>query len=825
MDMQCFMPMLFLASLSTFIFCIILLVKVGKLDKTLKSIKDELSWQRRTARPGERPESREAPITSIEPAAAPEPEVVQEPEPPEERVPAEPVPPLPPQPTPKEPIPIEPDEAPEEVTAEGEPRPPESKVVTSSAEVLSQMRQKVNIDASGAREALEQRIGTKWILIVGVITTLIATGFFLRYAYDNDLIGPLGRVMITTAAGLLALGLGEWTRRRDFGIAARGLTAMGFAILYAAVFSASSFYHLIGTNTALGLSILVTVGAMFYAVGMNEILAAFLSLVGGYLAPIIVSTGENRPHALFGYVTILSIGAMLCAIFRKWRAVNLLAFFGTFGLYTGWFEKFYRPAARAAEAMPEQLPIALTWLGVFFVIFLVLPILYELVKRVNVKKEDVVLNVSNAVIVFYYLCMILFVKYRPALAVASLVVGAAHLGLKQVVNTRSRRDVPLRLSLLVISMFFVTVAIPMYLKMYAVAIAWAGEGVILTVIGIRYRNTWTRVGGFIALALSGVWLNQELPLHEAAFTIILNPAFGSWCFAATALYICHIIYRRTTIVEKKQAYQLTQVLFCAFWVVLLAAALMEWYYHTRFNLIATPQHPYQHYLSKGYVVILTAFMLLLLVRPICPAGRFWSIGAAILGGIVSALTLVDFPNFYHDRFAIFANGSFAIGITCVAGLFAGAVLLRREITETPYNRQHAFGFVLAGLAVLWVLLTEEIYLYWKFLGWATDDVERCAFLGQMYISVMWAVYAAILMSIGFWKKSKVFRYIALGLILLVILKVFIFDMSNLKSAYRIAGFGVLGITLVGISYLYQYGKKKGMFTEVTMTPEAEDIEE
>lgn len=383
---------------------------------------------------------------------------------------------------------------------------------------------------------------------------------------------------------------------------------------------------------------------------------------------------------------------------------------------------------------------------------------------------------------------------------------------------------PLRLSLLVISMFFVTAAIPMYLKMYAVAIAWAGEGVILTVIGIRYRNTWTRTGGFIALILSGIWLTQELPLHKAAFTIILNPYFGSWCFAAAALYICHMIYRRTTTVEKKQAHLLNQVLFGAFWAVLLAAALMEWYCHTRFNLVATPQQPYRHYLSKGYVVILTVFMLLLLARPICPAGWFWVVGAAILGGIVSAFTLIDFPNFYHDRFAIFANGSFALGLTCVAGLCAAALLLRRQVTENSHNRQHAFGFVLAGVSVLWVLLTEEIYLYWKFLGQATADPQRCAFMGQMYISVMWAIYAALLMTIGFAKKSKIFRYIALGLFLLVILKVFIFDMSNLKSVYRIAGFAVLGITLVGISYLYQYGKKKGMFPEVSVTPETEDIQ-
>ncbi|MHC4158953.1 MAG: DUF2339 domain-containing protein, partial [Planctomycetota bacterium] len=56
---------------------------------------------------------------------------------------------------------------------------------------------------------LEQRIGTRWVLIAGIITIIVAMGFFLKYAYDNDLIGPLGRVVIAAVSGLIALAVGE----------------------------------------------------------------------------------------------------------------------------------------------------------------------------------------------------------------------------------------------------------------------------------------------------------------------------------------------------------------------------------------------------------------------------------------------------------------------------------------------------------------------------------------------------------------------------------------------------------------------------------------
>ena len=203
---------------------------------------------------------------------------------------------------------------------------------------------KIEPDIKVGTLTLEQKIGTQWILIAGVIAVIFAAGFFLKYAIDNDWIGPTGRVVIVAIAGLIALAAGEVTRRRGYGIVAKGVTALGFVILYLAVFGVYPYYKLFTSPTpAFIMYILVTAAAMLYAVSLNEIIVAFLSLLGGFLTPVLVSTGENRPIALFTYTLILGVGAMLCALYRKWRAVNVLAFVGTFLLYTGWFEKFYRP--------------------------------------------------------------------------------------------------------------------------------------------------------------------------------------------------------------------------------------------------------------------------------------------------------------------------------------------------------------------------------------------------------------------------------------------------------------------------------------------------
>jgi len=118
---------------------------------------------------------------------------------------------------------------------------------------------------------------------------------------------------------------------------------------------------------------------------------------------------------------------------------------------------------------------------------------------------------------------------------------------------------------------------------------------------------------------------------------------------------------------------------------------------------------------------------------------------------------------------------------------------------------------LTAVFLLWVLLTGEIYLYWYYRGRGPEPVTNWEFLAQMYISVMWALYAVALMVIGFWRKVVTLRYIALGLFTLALLKVFTYDMSAVESVYRIAGFIVLGGALIAVSFLYQYCKKKGFF--------------
>jgi uncharacterized membrane protein len=785
--------------------------------------------------------------------------------------------------------------------------------------------------------SLEQRIGTKWVLIAGVITVFISAGFFLKFAYEHHWINPWGRIGIVVVAGIVSLVVGEITRRRGYEIAAKGTTALGFAILYAADFAAYRFYGLIGSIPAFATAIVITAAAFAYAVALDEVVAAFLALLGGFLTPIIVSKGENLPVPLFGYVLVLSTGAMLCAFWRKWRAINLLAFVGTFLLYSGWFEKFFRSQLHGTGP-PEQMAIALGWLGIFFGVFLVLPLVYGLVNRIIARLDDVLLVVINALWTFYYLWTILFERNQTGLALCSAGLSAAHLAMMRLVYVRCREDKQLRQTLLAIGLAFLTAAIPLYWKMNASIIGWTIEGAVLVFIGLRYRSILTQIGGAIALGLACGKLVWQLPIHTDAFRLVLNPAFGIWVFVSAVLWLCHFLYRSNSRSSDDAANIIAQLFYTAAVFILICAATLEWAAHCKYNLLVGNS---LHYISRGQSVIFAAAVLLFAVRPICPRGRLtealilialmagaafvicslttlhtekflifvnwdfaavfvflmsmlgchiryrlaaesprsetgilsqalyavlgllfvavlatewywhcvynletsgvspelvrgqiivfsagvlgfvvkplcprgvlpkvWAAGLAVVG---SCFAMIMYMQAHRQGFVIFVNPTFAVAGVLIVSLFISAYLLNRRKDEEPEGKFFAVGLTLLAIIVLWVVLSEEIYAFWRCRDLYVERVDNWELIANMWMSVAWAIYGLTLLVGGFWRKLKTLRYLGLSVLGALLLKVFIVDMSAVSTIYRILAFLATGVTLVGVSYLYQFLKKKGFF--------------
>lgn len=382
-------------------------------------------------------------------------------------------------------------------------------------------------------------LGTQWLLRVGMVFLLVFLALFLKYAYNNGWIGPLGRLAIGTLASVAAIAAGERFRRRGWMPLFQAMTGGGLAGLYTCIFFSFRIYEFSGQTAAMALATLVTLLAVALAVLHDAMPIAVMALIGGFLSPVLLSTGENHPYGLFLYVVVLDLVALGAAWFRRWRALDLLALAGTVVLYQGWYLKFGhfgRFGAGLAEGEPSQALPALLFASVFYVLFLIIPILNHLARRTPVKADGLALLAVNAVFWLSRYYDILYWTNRQALGFVVLgqavLMFAAFSALRRRV-TEDRRGAE---SLLTIGLALVFLAVPIQLHLYGVPIAWALEGWLFAFLGRRYGNVLLRVAGVVGLVLAGGALLGHFPLHVQIFTPVWNRAFGSWMLVAVAAF-------------------------------------------------------------------------------------------------------------------------------------------------------------------------------------------------------------------------------------------------------------------------------------------------
>ena len=187
----------------------------------------------------------------------------------------------------------------------------------------------------------ERFSGVKLAAWVGGVTLFLGSAFFVKYSIEEGLISPLTRIIMgfITGAGLIMAGV--LMENKKYGELRKTLAASGVAVLYAVIFAARTYYDFIGTPAAFILMSLTTAAGCLVAARLEGKYIAVLAALGGFLTPVLLSTGENRPIALFSYVALLDIGLLHLAREMEWGEIYALSATGTALLVTGWHMKFF----------------------------------------------------------------------------------------------------------------------------------------------------------------------------------------------------------------------------------------------------------------------------------------------------------------------------------------------------------------------------------------------------------------------------------------------------------------------------------------------------
>jgi uncharacterized membrane protein len=111
---------------------------------------------------------------------------------------------------------------------------------------------------------------------------------------------------------------------------------------------------------------------------------------------------------------------------------------------------------------------------------------------------------------------------------------------------------------------------------------------------------------------------------------------------------------------------------------------------------------------------------------------------------------------------------------------------------------------LGGVLLVWLVLSLDTYQYAVLPrrdGWIdTEDRWRFA---QASLSVLWTVYAAVVLAVGFWRNSRPLRVTALGLFGITLAKVLLIDMAGLPGFFRVVAFFVLAVVMGAAAWAYQ----------------------
>ncbi|HMG34862.1 MAG TPA: DUF2339 domain-containing protein [Blastocatellia bacterium] len=623
------------------------------------------------------------------------------------------------------------------------------------------------------RGDLEARIGGTWFNRIGVIAIVLGVAYAFKVAYDQDWIGRWGWVSIGIALGLAFLIGGEKTRRR-YANYAFGLTGCGISLLYVSIYAASAQWKLVPNPVAFLMMALVTATASLLSARYSALPIALLGLLGGFLTPFLLSTGQDNEVGLFGYVALLDLGVLTLAYSKHWRSLNYLAFVATQLTFFAWYFEFYEP---------PKLGTTITFLTIFFAIFALLAVLYNVVNRRATKWLDLILVFANALIYFATAYVLLEQKYDNILGAFAILVAAFYLCLGFLTYRRDKEDTLLVHTFLGLGFLFSVLAVPIQFNQHWVTMAWAIEGAVMTWVGLKARDGTSRFAGLVVFVIAaGHWLGVDVRdfsfSNASDFVPLFNPRALSCAVLVASLGVAARMYHKDRDVVEEGERSMFNSLYTlaanAAAILLLSLDANDYFMKSR-QLGSWAGRDYGAWdNSRQFVLssLWTVYGVAILIVGITRNQMVLRVIAATLLALTTVKVLV-LDVAYHQapwHLTVF-NETFASLVMLVFGFAASAWVYSKSAVPAEERRPAMGALILAAnILALVALTTEPIGFFHREISEATRlsaperDLLQLTSSMHFVLTAIWSVYAAVALAIGFRRNSKSVR---IGAILLL----------------------------------------------------------
>lgn len=366
--------------------------------------------------------------------------------------------------------------------------------------------------ASTDHNLIEEYIGGRLLNRVGALIVVFAVAYFLKWSFDNQIIGEMGRCILGLVSGIAFMTAGQVCQKRGLRVYARGLIGAGIAIIYLSAFAAVNYYDLISPYIAFALMFITAITGGILAAVDDAPATAIMATIGGFLVPFLMGSHSGKVVPLLSYVLILDLGVLFLAYYRKWLVLDILGLVGTAVISV------------IAQNMDWQVWPGQAFLTAFLVLFIVVAANYN---RRSGNNNHALLIISTLFFSLVSLGNVIdkIPEWRGlfTLAGAAIFLAAYYLPL-----TARGTTVYFRQVLLALALIFALLTAPLHLNDVYCQIAWLAVAAVLLHISSSFNKKYTFMVSLliiISVFFSTFEIYQQphvLPiLNQATLVIVL----------------------------------------------------------------------------------------------------------------------------------------------------------------------------------------------------------------------------------------------------------------------------------------------------------------
>ncbi|WP_413533764.1 DUF2339 domain-containing protein [Empedobacter brevis] len=641
-------------------------------------------------------------------------------------------------------------------------------------------------------------IKDNFLTIFGIVTLVLGIGYFVKYAIDQNWVKETFRMIIGIVVGLGIIGIAHKIRK-NYEIFSSILIGGGLAILYFTLTIAFREYQLFSQNTAFGLITIVTIFSIVMAMLYNRQVLAIFSIIGGFTAPLMVSSGESNFIFLFGYLSILNLSMLYMAWRKNWEIISFIAFGFTFIYSIAWIDN--------SKTSTQYL-----FFGLLYLIF-TLTSLLNYFKKGEFSVWNSLFFIFNTILSTILISSVYYFIIGNNNGLITFLFGLINAFAAFYIYKTSKHNL-LQSTLIGLSIALITTAIALQFKANVVSICFAIESTLLLFLWKKSRENIFKIFfiamfPFLLIALCINWFDYiDSTKH---LTIIFNHVFITSFIAL----ICSIvnIYLMNDF-ENEEQFLGFKLNHSKFIFILISILLM--YTGILFELIYQIEPYFNSAMILSYVFIYTLFFIafILTLRQKLNLGNRLQLVLQISASICVLFLPIcaDIPNLIYDT-----NHNLGSYLLYLTYLIPTIYITYSVVKDRDFSISNTKQIVCMFFLVY--VISFEIYNTFMFI---TLDETSSNFYHQtdifrmILLPIIWAIIGFALIYFGLKKQLKGFPLVGIILFGLIILKLYLVDVWEMSNIFRIISFIVLGILILLTSFMYQ--KLKNLMVNLIEKP-------